>query len=131
MKNTLKTSALKGVLLVGMVLSLAECDETFTDARDGKTYKTVKIGSQTWMAENLNCAYSEGTARSYCYGNDPANCEKYDRLYTWSAAMDSAAVFGDGGKGCGYGVKCTPTYPVRGACPEGWHLPSNAEWDTR
>lgn len=148
MKNTLKTSALKGVLLVGMVLSLAECDETFTDPRDGQTYKTVKIGSQIWMAENLNyeflgsysvegdtenlnCAYSEGTARSYCYGNDPTNCEKYDRLYTWSAAMDSAAVFGDGGKGCGYGVKCTPTYPVRGACPEGWHLPSNAEWDTR
>ena len=103
---------------------------TLTDARNGKTYKTVKIGSQVWMAENLDYAYSEGTARSYCYDDDPANCDKYGRLYTWSAAMDSAAVFGDGGKGCGKGVKCTPTYPVRGVCPEGWHLPSNAEWAT-
>ena len=126
MKNTLKTIAMKGALLAGMVLSLAGCNEKgpFTDARDGKTYKTVRIGSQTWMAENLNYETDE----SYCYGNDPANCEKYGRLYTWAAAMDSAAVFSEGGKGCGYGRRCTPTYPVRGVCPEGWHLPSDAEW---
>ena len=127
MKNTLKTIAMKGALLAGMVLSLAGCNEKgpFTDARDGKTYKTVRIGSQTWMAENLNYETDE----SYCYGNDPANCEKYGRLYTWAAAMDSAAVFSEGGKGCGYGRRCTPTYPVRGVCPEGWHLPSDAEWN--
>ena len=126
MKNTLKTIAMKGALLAGMVLSLAGCNEKgpFTDARDGKIYKTVRIGSQTWMAENLN----HETNGSYCYEDDPANCEKYGRLYTWAAAMDSAAVFSEGGKGCGYGRRCTPTYPVRGVCPEGWHLPSDAEW---
>ena len=127
MKNTLKTIAMKGALLAGMVLSLAGCNEKgpFTDARDGKTYKTVRIGSQTWMAENLNYETDE----SYCFGNDPANCEEYGRLYTWAAAMDSATVFGEGGKGCGYGVECIPVYPVRGVCPEGWHLPSDAEWN--
>ena len=134
MKNILKTNALKGVLLVGMLFaSAAFCEVSYgslTDTRDGKSYKTVRIGTQTWMAENLNYAYSEGTARSYCYEDDPANCEKYGRLYTWAAAMDSAAVFGDGGKGCGTDAECTPAYHARGVCPEGWHLPSDAEWMT-
>lgn len=79
------------------------------------------------MAENLNYEF----LGSYSVEGDTENNKKYGRLYTRKVAMDSAAVFGDGGKGCGYGVKCTPTYPVRGACPEGWHLPSNAEWVTR
>ena len=101
---------------------------SLTDVRDGKTYKTVKIGSQVWMAENLNYEYNEGTAKSYCYGDDPAMCEKYGRLYTWSAAMDSAAVFSRNGKGCGNGKTCSATKSVRGVCPEGWHLPDTTEW---
>ncbi len=98
------------------------------DSRDGRIYRTVRIGSQTWMAENLNYSYNRGTARSYCYGDDPKNCVKYGRLYTWSAAMDSAALFSNEGRGCGKGATCTQAYPVRGVCPAGWHLPSNAEW---
>ena len=109
--------------------SLTKTDASLTDVRDGKTYKTVKIGSQVWMAENLNYEYNEGTARSYCYDDDPAMCEKYGRLYTWAAAMDSAAVFSGNGKGCGYGKTCSATKPVRGVCPAGWHLPSTYEWN--
>jgi len=73
---------------------------TFTDPRDGKVYKTVKIGEQVWLAENLNYE----TEGSLCYNNDPANGEKYGRLYTLEQAKK--------------------------ACPLGWHLPDNKEWQT-
>ena len=96
-----------------------------TDPRDGQTYKTVTIGTQTWMAENLNY----GTANSDCYNDNSANCTKYGRLYTWAAAMDSAGTWSTNGKGCGYEKTCSPTYPVRGVCPEGWHLPNQTEWN--
>jgi len=72
---------------------------TFTDARDGKSYKTVGIG-QIWMAENLNYEV-EG---SVCYDNSDSNCDTYGRLYNWETAMK--------------------------ACPKGWHLPSDSEWQT-
>lgn len=78
------------------------------------------------MAQNLNYK----TANSYCYDDSPSNCIKYGRLYTWAAAMDSAGLWSTNGKGCGVGSRCPPTYPVRGVCPEGWHLPKQSEWNT-
>ena len=99
---------------------------SITDSRDGQSYKTVVIGTQTWMAQNLNYE----TANSYCYGDSPSNCTKYGRFYTWAAAMDSVGMWSTNGKGCGYNKTCSPTYPVRGVCPEGWHLPTQTEWNT-
>ena len=98
---------------------------TLADSRDGQTYRTVKIGDQVWMAENLNFV----TDNSWCYNDDPANCAKYGRLYTWAAAMDSVGEWSTNGKGCGYGKECSATSPVRGVCPKGWHLPSRDEWE--
>lgn len=102
----------------------------FTDERDGQKYKTVKIGDQTWMAQNLNYDYNKGSAKSYCLKNSEDSCAKYGRLYLWSAAMDSAAVFSDAGKGCGYKETCNSSGTVRGVCPENWHLPNREEWRT-
>jgi uncharacterized protein (TIGR02145 family) len=84
----------------------------FVDSRDNKMYRTVKIGSQTWMAENLN--YS--SYNSLCYSNSVGYCDNYGRLYTWAAAMANAA-----------GSSASPS-GVKGVCPTGWHLPSNDEW---
>ncbi|MCQ2061035.1 MAG: hypothetical protein MJY47_05540 [Fibrobacter sp.] len=101
------------------------------DKRDGKIYKTVKIGDQVWMAENLNYSVKPDE-QSWCGGgSDKAegDCSVYGRLYTWAAAMDSVAAFSNDGKGCGYGAKCDPSGTVRGICPEGWHLPSKDEWN--
>ena len=115
---------------------------TMTDKRDGKTYKTVSIGKQTWMAENLNYDYegTEGMASSifcYRYSDSTNSCAKYGRLYTWAAAMDSLALFSEAGKDCGFRDKKSKEkfcnlkgQVVRGVCPSGWHLPSEFEWQT-
>ena len=115
-----------------------------TDERDGQVYKTVYVESidRTWMIQNLNYAYLQPTAEldssSWCQNDDPEDCGKNGRLYIWSAAMDSAGLFSEDGKGCGYGVICDYPEPdtanffwywvVRGVCPEGWHLPNDDEW---
>lgn len=107
---------------------------SLTDDRDGQTYKTVKIGDQWWMAENLNYAYLQSTttsdSSSFCYKDSLEYCEKYGRLYFWSAAMDSVGLFSSNSLDCGYGEYCSPTYPVRGVCPKGWHLPERNELET-
>ncbi len=107
-----------------------------TDTRDNKTYKTVKIGDQVWMAENLN--YADSTkmpslkGKSWCYDNKAENCDVTGRLYTWAAAIDSVALANDADnpQTCGYGENCTLPTVVQGVCPEGWHLPTYEEWQT-
>ncbi|MCL1957644.1 MAG: fibrobacter succinogenes major paralogous domain-containing protein [Fibromonadales bacterium] len=89
------------------------------------SYKTVKIGSQTWMAENLNYA----APGSKCGGNDKelkdkntSICDTYGRLYNWATAMDLPA-------NCNFN-SCAIGAKHRGICPIGWHIPSDDDWNT-
>ena len=110
--------------------------DSMTDSRDGQIYKTVKIGDQIWMAENLNYADSVKTpslmGKNWCYANKAENCAVTGRLYTWTAAIDSVklATDADNPQDCGSGKECTLPDTVQGICPPGWHLPEKKEWDT-
>jgi len=108
---------LPGFILLIVAISLSaqitteSCADNMTDTRDGRSYKTVHIGNQCWMAENLNAGVmspglnqtNNNIIEKSCYNNDTELCEVYGGLYTWNEA-------------------------VRGLCPDGWHLPSHQEW---
>ena len=109
--------------------------DSLVDDRDGQVYKTVGIGSQVWMAQNLNYADSVQTPSLkgliWCYGNDSAKCEAVGHLYSWSAAIDSVALANDPANPliCGRGKLCEMPTRVQGVCPNGWHLPDTTEWE--
>lgn len=106
---------------------------TETAERGGQTYRTVTIGVgdgiQTWMAENLNYYDATLDGRSWCYGAEnsatTSNCAVTGRLYTWVAAVGKTEEECGDGKNCNLGEGI-----IQGICPNGWHLPSYAEWNT-
>jgi uncharacterized protein (TIGR02145 family) len=101
------------------------CGDAFVDSRDSKSYSTVQIGTQCWMAENLNIGTRidgsqdqvENTPtefiEKYCYNDLDANCATYGGLYQWDEMMQYITTEG-----------------TQGICPDGWHLPDDDEWMT-
>ncbi len=97
------------------------CGESFIDERNGQSYNTVLIGEQCWMAQNLNIGTmlngnnnqtDNGITEKYCLNNDSLNCNIYGGLYQWNEMM-----------------KYQTSNGSQGICPNGWHLPSDSEWD--
>jgi uncharacterized protein (TIGR02145 family) len=135
------------LLALASTAVFAQQKGTFKDTRDGKTYKTVKIGKQTWMAENLNYAAEgskcggtgnlqtkvhDGSGGGYTsyplLDENTKNCDKYGRLYNWSGAMafDSNCLSDLAQLQICYSQVLEKHTDI---CPDGWHVPSNEEWN--
>ncbi|MCB9496217.1 MAG: hypothetical protein H6686_04945 [Fibrobacteria bacterium] len=89
---------------------------TLLDTRDKQTYRTVRIGSQNWMAQNLNFKPASPDSGT-CLGAKADSCTKYGRMYDWKTAMAGAVA-----------SRYLPR-AVQGLCPAGWHLPTQGEWE--
>jgi len=98
------------------------CPEIPSLVYEGRIYNTVLIGTQCWMKENLNVGTMitgtstpslNGTIEKYCQNNDTAQCAVYGALYSWNEMMAYSTAPGS-----------------QGICPQGWHIPTDAEWCT-
>lgn len=100
--------------------------DSFTDPRDGETYRTVKIGNQIWMVDNLRFK----TEECYAPGNDETNVAKYGRLYTWTTALGIPADFSEQSPARDMEMYHNIRQDnYQGIAPEGWHIPSYKEWE--
>ncbi|WKZ24505.1 MAG: FISUMP domain-containing protein [Patescibacteria group bacterium] len=107
------------------------CGGPITDL-DGNVYNTVQIGSQCWMKENMNIGTmlasaatmpdNEAIIEKWCYNNDDANCTARGGLYTWDQALNLPVICRT--------TSCTPPAPHQGICPDGFHLPTDQEFNT-
>jgi uncharacterized protein (TIGR02145 family) len=98
------------------------CDNDFIDPRDGSKYHTVKLGTQCWMAQNLNFGTQIASSivqrdncvvEKFCYQDNAGNCTNQGALYQWDKLM-----------------QFNTTEGIQGLCPPAWHIPSEAEWST-
>ena len=103
-------------------VGFVNCGDLLPDDRDGQIYTTVQIGPQCWMAENLNIGSmipgtsnpsDNGVIEKYCFDNNAANCDSRGAFYLWDELMEY-----------------TSLESGQGICPDGWHIPSHAEWCT-
>lgn len=109
-------------IVVELVIMGFACPGIPSVIYEGKTYNTVQIGNQCWLKENLDAgsmiagttdAADNGTIEKYCYLDRPENCDKYGGLYIWNEAM-----------------KYSTTEGTQGICPDGWHIPTKADYDS-
>ena len=112
MSNVYSKIVLLGFLCI--IFTLVSYSQKSVDDVDGISYRTIKIGTQLWMAENLNTIHYENGENiiSCCYDRDTAFCRKYGRLYTWDAIDIGADLDG-----------------LTNICPTGWHVSTDEDWD--
>jgi uncharacterized protein (TIGR02145 family) len=119
--NAALCSASKSISILNLPSSTLTCGNALTDPRDNKVYQTVQIGSQCWLASNLNfgtiLASSQDQrdnciAEKYCYNDNPINCTNHGGLYQWDEVM-----------------RFDETPADQGYCPPGWHIPSENDWN--
>ncbi|MFH1937442.1 MAG: PKD-like domain-containing protein, partial [Bacteroidota bacterium] len=120
--NTYGCDSIDSIHITVVEPALFSCDDTFTDIRDNRTYPTVQIGPQCWMAANLNYGIiipsslvqrDNCVPEKYCINDNPANCTNYGGLYQWNEIMCYTTDLG-----------------AQGFCPPGWHIPSETDWNT-
>jgi uncharacterized protein (TIGR02145 family) len=101
--------------------SIFNCGDTLTDIRDNKKYPTIQIGSQCWLAANLNYGIRIPGTQSqrdncipekYCFNDLPEPCALSSALYQWDELM-----------------RYEDAEDIQGLCPPGWHVPSEANWN--
>ena len=99
-----------------------KCGNNLIDSRESKSYTTVQIGTQCWMAKNMNVGNridgtfsqtNNGSIEKYCYNNDESYCNTYGGIYLWDEMMQYMAA-----------------EQTQGICPSGWHIPTDGEWST-
>jgi uncharacterized protein (TIGR02145 family) len=119
------------------------CGTRFTDSRDNKIYSTVKIGTQCWMTKNMNIGtrvagsdystHQRAGIQKICYYDDESYCDIYGGLYSWAEAVNGENTgTGAATDATAYNQKCAvdDSPNTQGICPDGWHVPSDAEFKT-